>query len=136
MTATRMVTGSPTVDCAGEELTVTEVDASDTASRIDDDVLVPYELLPPYVDELSVVVVAAVTMDCVSEALLVAKLTSPEYVARTGWLPVDGYVAEHVALPPLIATAPQPVIVVPLPVKAKVPVGEPVPGEATPIVAV
>lgn len=48
----------------------------------------------------------------------------------------DRYVAEQVALPPPIVFAPQPVIVVPLSVKANVPVGAPIPGEVTLIDAV
>ena len=49
---------------------------------------------------------------------------------------MDGYVVEQVALPALTVVAPQPVIVVPLSVKANVPVGEPLPGEVTLIDAV
>ena len=52
------------------------------------------------------------------------------------WLPGDGYVAEHVALPALIVLAPHPVSVTPLSVNANVPVGEPLPGEVTLIDAV
>jgi hypothetical protein len=87
-------------------------------------------------DDPSAVVVAAATTDCVNGWLLVAKLVSPEYVAVTGWVAGERYVAEQVALPPPIVFVLQPVIVVPLSLKANVPVGEPLPGEVTLIDAV
>lgn len=51
-----------------------------------------------------------------------------------GWVPGTRYVAEQV--PALMLMAPQPEIVVPLSVKASVPVGEPLPGAVTLIDAV
>jgi hypothetical protein len=53
-----------------------------------------------------------------------------------GCVPGDEYVAAQVALPAVTVTVPQPAIVVPLSVKATVPVGAPLPGGATPIDAV